>query len=324
MKQRHPCVALLALLTTAAFQTHAIGQDYPVKAIRYVVPFPAGGGGDIIIRTMGQKLTERLGQNVLVDNRAGAGGNLGSEIVARSPGDGYTLLMANVAPMAINVSVYDKLPYDPVGDFTHITLVATFPNVLVVHPSLPAKTLKELAALAKARPGQLTYASAGSGSTTHLAGEFFRSRAGINLLHIPYKGGGPALVDVLAGQVTMYFSSLPGAIPHIRNGRLRGIGVTGLERSPAAQDIPAIAETFPGFEAVTWIGCVGPAGIPRPIVTRLNHEITQIMKLPDVREKLVAQGADPVTNTPEQFTAYVKSEIAKWSKVVKDAGIRAQ
>jgi tripartite-type tricarboxylate transporter receptor subunit TctC len=323
MMKHIPGHAILAVAALFAAGT-AQAQEYPIKSIRYVVPFPAGGGGDIIIRTMGQKLTERLGQNVLVDNRAGAGGNLGSEIVARSPGDGYTLLMANVAPMAINVSVYDKLPYDPVSDFTHITLLATFPNVLVVHPSLPARTLQELGALAKSKPGQLTYASAGSGSTTHLAGEFFRSRADINLLHIPYKGGGPALVDVIAGQVTMYFSSLPGGIPHIRNGRLRALGVTGLERSPAAPEIPAIAEIFPGFEAVTWIGCVGPAGIPRPIVNRLNAEIVQIMKLPDVREKLVAQGADPVTNTPEQFTAYVKSEIAKWSKVVKDAGIRAQ
>jgi len=303
----------------------ARGEDYPSRPIRFIVPFTAGGGGDIIIWEVAQRLTARLGQSVVVDNRAGAGGSLGTEIAARAPADGHTLLMANVAPMAINVSVYKKLPYDPAKDFSPITPLASFPNVLVVHPSVPAGSLAQLIALARARPGQLTYASAGAGSTTHLAAEFFRGQAKIDLIHVPYKGGGSALIDLLAGQVTMYFGSMPAALPHIRSGRLRALGVTSLTRSAAASDIPAVAETgFPGFEAVTWIGAVAPAGVPRNIVTRLNAELVDIMRAPDVREKLLAQGAEPLTDTPEHFAAYIRSEIGKWANVVRQAGITEQ
>jgi len=313
---------LLGLLIGSAT---APAQDYPSKPIRWIVPFPAGGGGDMIIRVTGQKLTERLGQAVVVENRAGAGGNVGTEAVARAAPDGYTLLMANVAPMAINASVYKKLPYNPIRDFAPITLVASFPNVLVVHPSVPARTLKELIALARARPGELTYASAGRGSTTHLAGEFFKSRAGINLLHVPYKGGGPALIDVMAGHVTLYFGSLPASLPHIRYGRLRGLAVTGLKRSEAAPDIPAVAEsTFPDFEAVTWIGAVAPTGTPSTVVTLLNREIVTILRLSDVSSKLIAQGAEPLTATPDAFAAYIRSENEKWAKVVRQANIAAE
>ena len=312
-------IASFALVATAA------AQEYPTRPVRYVVPFTAGGGGDIIIREVAQRLTARLGQTVIVDNRAGAGGSLGTEVVARAAPDGYTLLMANVAPMAINVSVYKKLNYDPLKDFAPVTLLASFPNILVLHPSLPARTLPQLIVLARAKPGQLTYASAGAGSTTHLAAEFFKSRAQVDLIHVPYKGGGAALIDLVAGQVTLYFSSMPAALPMVRTGRLRALGVTGLARSIAAPEVPTIAESgFPGFEAVTWIGAVAPAGTPPAIVARLNKELVEIMQAADMREKMIAQGAEPLTNTPEQFAAYIKSEIGKWAAVVRQAGIAAQ
>ncbi len=317
---KHLAAAVAALIAVAA-----TAQDYPSRPLRFIVPFTAGGGGDLIIREVAQRLTARLGQTVVVDNRAGAGGSLGTEIVAHAAPDGLTLLMANVAPMAINVSVYKKLNYDPVRDFAPITLLASFPNILVLHPSVPATTLPQLIALARAKPGELTYASAGAGSTTHLAAEFFKSRAKVDLIHVPYKGGGAALIDLVAGQVTLYFSSLPAALPLVRSNRLRALGVTGLARSIAAPEVPTIAESgFPGFEAVTWIGAVAPAGTPRAIVSRLNSELVEIMQAPDMREKMIAQGAEPMTNTPEQFAAYVKSEIEKWAGVVKQAGIAAQ
>ena len=289
------------------------------------MPFTAGGGGDLIIREVAQRLTARLGQPVVVDNRTGAGGSVGTDIAAHAPADGYTLLMANVAPMAINVSVYKKLPYDPAKDFAPITLLASFPNVLVVHPALPARTLAELIAHARAQPGKLTCANAGAGSTTHLAAEFFRSQAKIDLVMVPYKGGGVALIDLVGGQVDMYFGALPAALPHVRTGRLRALGVTSLARSGAAPDIPSIAEAgFPGFEAVTWIGAVAPKGVPAAIVARLNRELVDILRAPELREKLQKEGAEPQTNTPVEFAAYIKSEIEKWAGVVKLAGITAQ
>jgi len=315
----------LAVAVCALIAIAAAAQDYPSRPLRFIVPFTAGGGGDMIIREVAQRLTARLGQTVVVDNRAGAGGSLGTEIVAHAAPDGLTLLMANVAPMAINVSVYKKLNYDPVKDFAPITLLASFPNILVLHPSVPATNLPQLIALARTKPGQLTYASAGAGSTTQLAAEFFKSRANIDLIHVPYKGGGAALIDLVAGQVTLYFSSLPAALPLVRSNRLRALGVTGLARALAAPEVPTIAESgFPGFEAVTWIGAVAPAGTPRAIVTRLNGELVEIMQAADMREKMIAQGAEPMTNTPEHFAAYIKSEIVKWAAVVKQAGIAAQ
>ncbi len=294
---------------------------YPNKSIRFIVPFSAGGGGDIVVRIVAAKLSERLGQNVAVDNRAGAGGSLGTEIASQAPPDGYTILMANVAPMAINVSLHKKLNYDPVKDFAPIALLVTFPNLLVVHPSLPVKSTKQLVDLAKARPGALTYASAGNGSTTHLSAELFQGMAGIKLIHVPYKGGGPALINLISGEVTMYFGSMPAALPHIRARRLMPLGVTSLKRSDAAPEIPSIAESgFPGFEAVTWIGVVAPKGVPQEIVDRLNKEIAQVLDMPDVRARLKSLGADPLTSTPSEFSAYIVSEIAKWAKVVKQSG----
>lgn len=321
----HKHLFLITILFLSGMSAGTLAQDYPTRAIRFVVPFPSSGGGDIIIRALAQKLSERLGQSVVVDNRSGAGGNVGTEVVARAPADGYTLVMANISPFAINTSIYKKLPYNPLTDFTPITLVASFPNILVVHPSLPAQSMKELVALARVRPGQLTYASSGAGSTTHLSAEFFRSQAKIDLLHVPYKGGGQALIDLIAGHVTMYFSSVPGALPHVRSRRLRGLAVTSLARSSASPDTPTLAESgYPGFEAITWIGAAAPAGLPRNIVNRLNSEIVDIMRMPEVRDRLIAQGAEPLTCTPEQFAAYIKSEIAKWAKIVRDTGIASQ
>ena len=301
--------AILLSLTSVA-----VAQDYPSRPIRFIVPFTAGGGGDLIIREVSQRLTARLGQSVVVDNRTGAGGNVGTELAARAPADGYTLLMANVAPMAINTAVYKKLPYDPVKDFAPITLLASFPNVLVVTPTVPARNVADLIALAREKPGQLTCATAGAGSTTHLAAEFFRSKAKIDFIQVPYKGGGAALIDLVGGQVNMYFGALPGALPHMRTGRLRALGVTSLARSSAAPDIPAIAEAgFPGFEAVTWIGAVAPAGVPANVVVRLNRELVEIVRTPELREKLLTEGAEPMTTTPQQFAAYIRSEIEKWT-----------
>lgn len=313
-------VWLVAVCVGAGAQT-----TYPGKTVRWVVPYPPAGGADIVVRIVAQRLTESLGQQVVVENRAGAGGNVGSEVVAKAAPDGYTILMANVAPMAINVTLYGKLPYDPVRDFAPITLLASFPNVLVVHPSLPARSVAELVKLAKARPGQLTYASAGSGSTTHLSAELFKTMGGLDMVHIPYKGGSIALTDLLGGQVSMYFSSLPGAMPHIKNARLRALAVTSARRSTAAPELPAMAESgFPGYDADTWIGVVAPAGTPQAVVGRLHDEITRILNAAEIRGRLLAQGAEPLTNTPEQFAAYIKSEIVKWAKVVKASGARAE
>ena len=321
----HKYLILLCFFIFLVNANVGIAQDYPIRPIRFVVPFPASGGGDIIIRALSQRLSERLGQSIVVDNRSGAGGNVGSEIVAHAAADGYTLLMANISPFAINQSIYKKMPFNPLTDFTPISLVASFPNILVVHPSLPVQSLKELIALTQKRPGQLTYASAGAGSTTHLSAEFFKSQAKIDLTHVPYKGGGQALIGVISGQVTLYFSSLPGALPHVRAKRLRGLGVTSLKRSSASPETPTLAESgFPGFEAATWIGVAAPAGLAGPIVNRLNSEIADIMRSTEMRERLISQGAELLTNTPEQFAAYIKSEITKWAKIVRNTGIAAQ
>ena len=317
-------VCVLAMLATGGSDV-ALAQTYPARPVRFVVPFAAGGGGDIVVRSVSQRLSMRLGQPIVVDNRSGAGGNVGTEIVARAAPDGYTLLMANVAPMAINVSVYAKLPYDPARDFTPISLLASFPNVLVVHPSVAARSLSELVALAKSRPDQLTYASAGAGSTTHLSAELLRLHTGVKLVHVPYKGGGPALVDVVAGQVHMYFGSMPASLPLVRAAKLRALGVTSLERSGAAPEIPTVAESgFPGFDAVTWIGMVAPAGLPRAIVQRLYAEVVAIQDNTEVKERIESLGADLKTSAPNAFAAYIRSEITKWSKVVREAGIATQ
>ena len=317
--------SLSAALALSAPHAAAAAEPYPARPVRFVVAFPPGGGTDIIARSIAQKLGERLGQQVLVDNRPGAGGNIGTDIVAKSSPDGYTLLMGSAGPLAINASLFARMPFDPIKDLAPVTLAASTPNVLVVHPSLPAATVRELIALAKARPGEINFASSGHGTPAHLAGELFNSMAGVKLIHVPYKGAAPALADLLGGQVQLMFSNMPPALPHVKDGKLRALAVTSLKRSPAAPDLPTVDEiALPGFEANTWHGVVVPAGTPGAIVARLNREIVAILHLPDVVERLSGQGAEALGSTPEEFAAYIKSESVKWAKVVRDSGAKAE
>ena len=314
-----------ALLLAAALAAPALADVYPSKPIRFVVAFPPGGGTDIIARSVAQKLSERLAQQVVVDNRPGAGGNIGTDIVAKSAPDGYTLLMGSAGPLAINASLFKTMPFDPIRDLAPVTLAATTPNVLVVHPSLKVSTVKELIELAKAKPGQINFASSGFGTPAQLAGELFNSMAGVKLVHVPYKGAAPALADLLGGQVQLMFSTMPPALPHVKDGKLRALAVTSARRSPAAPDLPTVGEAaLPGFEANTWHGVVLPAGAQPAIVALLNREIVAILHLPEVVERLSAQGAEPVGSTPEEFAAYIRSETVKWAKVVRDSGAKAE
>jgi tripartite-type tricarboxylate transporter receptor subunit TctC len=314
---------LLAAGLAAAGTAHA--DVYPSKPIRFVVAFPPGGGTDIIARSIAQKLAERLSQQVIVDNRPGAGGNIGTDIVAKSAPDGYTMLMGSAGPLAINASLFASMPFDPQRDLAPVTLAASTPNVLVVNPSLKVTTVTELIALAKANPGRINFASSGFGTPAHLAGELFNSMAGVKLVHVPYKGASPALADLLGGQVQLMFSTMPPALPHVKDGKLRALAVTSLKRSPAAPELPTMDEAaLPGFEANTWHGVVLPAGAQAEVVTRLNREIVAILHLPDVVERLSAQGAEPVGSTPEEFAAYIRSETVKWAKVVRASGAKAE
>jgi tripartite-type tricarboxylate transporter receptor subunit TctC len=310
-----------ALLVTGGAQAQ---QDYPTKPIRIVVPSSPGGGTDILARQIAQKLTERWGQQVVVDNRPGAGQMIGIEMVARAAPDGYTLVLT-ASPLALNTVLYKKVPYDPVRDFAPISQVAAMVMVVVTHPSLPARTIRELIALAKARPGELVYASSGIGTGPHLAMELFLSMAGVKMGHVPYKGTNPGMIDTMAGQVQVLMSTLLPPLPHIKTGRLRPLGVTGAKRVVSMPDVPTIAEAgVPGYEVIQWYGIVAPANTPREVITKLHGEIVNILKSPEVRDKLAADGAEPVGSTPEQFAAFIQSEIDKWGKVVKSAGIRVE
>jgi len=323
--RRRAALSLAATLAILAPHAAAAADAYPAKPVRFVVAFPPGGGTDIIARSIAQKLTERIAQQVVVDNRPGAGGNIGTDIVAKSAPDGYTMLMGSAGPLAINASLFGKMPFDPIKDLAPVTLAASTPNVLVVHPSLRAATVKELIALAKARPGEINFASSGHGTPAHLAGELFNSMAGVKMVHVPYKGAAPALADLLGGQVQLMFSTMPPALPHVKDGKLRALAVTSAKRSPAAPDLPTLDEiALPGFEANTWHGVVVPAGTPATIVARLNREIVAILHLPEVVERLSCQGAEPVGSTPEEFAAYIRSETLKWAKVVRDSGAKAE
>jgi tripartite-type tricarboxylate transporter receptor subunit TctC len=314
------CLAVALVGMTAA---HA-QPTYPQKPIRLVVPFPPGGGTDILARLFGQKLSETLGQPIIIDNRGGAGGTIGTDIAAKAPSDGYTLILVS-GSHAINPGLYQKLPYDSVNDFAPITQIATSPGILVVNPSLPVKSVKDLIALARAKPGQINYASAGSGTPPHLAGELFKVMAKIDMVHVPYKGNAPAFTDVIGGQVSLIFPTMPYAMPFIKFGKLRPIAVTSAKRSPAAPDIPTIAESgLPGYEATSWYGILAPARTPPQIVTRLHEVLVSVIGAPDMKDKLAAQGLDPVGNTPQQFAAVIKSEIAKWAKVVKASGAKPE
>jgi tripartite-type tricarboxylate transporter receptor subunit TctC len=315
--------AVLSVLCAMAGAVHA-ADPYPSRPIRMIVAYPPGGGTDQVGRVMAEQLTVTLGQNVVVDNRGGATGNIGTELASRALPDGYTLLMGNVAPNAVNVSLFKKLPFDPVKDFSPVSLVAITPNILVAHPSIPVKTIKELIAFAKAKPGTLNFPSAGVGSSSHLAGELLKSLAGISMVHIPFKGGGPALVAVIAGEVQVMFATMPAAMPHVKSGKVKPVAVTTAKRSQAMPELPTIAESgVKGYDASTWYGLLAPARTPQSIVTRLHGDTVKILAGP-TRQRLEAQGFEPDGGTPAEFAAYIKSEIIKWAKVIKDAGIPAE
>ena len=309
---------------TAFTASSAFAQAYPTKPVRLVVPFPPGGGNDVIARIVGQKLTERWGQSFMVDNRAGANGIVGLNFVKSAPADGYTLGIAAAGPMAVNPALYPKLPYDPVKDFEPITNMVIYPLLLVTHPSLPAKDMKEFLAYAKANPGTINYASPGAGNSGHLAGELLNSLAKVNTVHVPYKGQGPAVSDLLAGQVQALYSSIPSVLPYVEQGRLKALAIGSATRLSSMPNVPTIAESgVPGYEAYSWISIVAPAGTPKAIVTKLNREIVDILGQKDVQGELLRQGAITASDTPENFAAFIKTEIAKWGAVVKAANIQA-
>jgi tripartite-type tricarboxylate transporter receptor subunit TctC len=298
-------------------------QAYPQKPIRYIVPFPAGGIADIFARIIGARLAERWGQPVLVENRAGAGGNIGADLVAKSAPDGYTLLMGSIGTQAVNVSLFRSMPYDPAKDFTAVALVLEAESLLALHPSVAANTPAELIALARERPGKLSYGSAGMGTTSHLAGELFKSMARVDITHVPYKGNVPAITDLLSGQTQMVFATMPTVLPHVKAGKLKGIAVLGASRSPAAPEVPTPAEALPGFEVNNWIGTFGPAGLPPAIASRLNAEILALMRTPEVQQRLLNEGARFTPMSPAQFAEFVAAETAKWGKLIRETGIRA-
>jgi tripartite-type tricarboxylate transporter receptor subunit TctC len=314
---------LLYMLAAAVAVPAAAQQNFPSRPIRLISPFAAGGGNDLLCRTVAAKMTESLKQQVIVENRTGANGMIGTEAAARAAPDGHTLVLIP-SGHAVNASLYSKLPYDPIRDFTTVSLVGASPLVLAVHPSLPAKSVKELAALAKARPGQLSYVSAGIGSSGHLGGALFEVMTATKMVHVPYKGMSLALIDLVSGQVSLSFATSLSVIPHVQSGRLRALASTGAQRSPALPDLPTIAETVPGYEASLWYGFVGPARIPADIVRRLNAEIVAALKFPDVRERLAAQGIDVQTSTPDEFAKLLGSDMERWAKVVQRAGIKVE
>jgi tripartite-type tricarboxylate transporter receptor subunit TctC len=297
-------------------------QDFPNRSVRLVVPFAAGGSSDTVSRLLANKMTASLGQPVVVENRPGAGGNIGADSVAKSKPDGYTLLFA-AGSFAINTALYSKLPYDPVKDFEPVSLICTVTGILVAHPSVPVKNVDELIALARSQPGRVNFASAGSGTVPHLAGELFKARAKLDITHVPYKGSGPALTDLIGGQVQIMFANMPGTMQHVRTGRLRVLAVANEKRSPLLPDIPAIAESIPGFKAATWFGVFAPAGTPALIVARLNEEFTKALATPEVLEHMKLEGAEPIGGPPERLREFLRSEIEMWTPVVRASGAKA-
>ena len=318
-------MTVAGLLTIAAGFASAQSSGYPAKPVRWVVPFPPGGSADIMGRMIGQELAKALGQQVVIENRAGASAIVGSEYVAKSPPDGYTLLQANVSQMTIHPSLYPRLPYDPLKDFAPVTVLGIVTSVVVTTPSLPVSSVKELLALAKKRPGQLNFTSSGAGSSTHLTGELLKQRAGVAMTHINYKGSGPALTDVMGGFVEIMFENLPSALPFINAGKLKVLAVTGKDRSAVLKAVPTLAESgFPGFDMVSWQALVAPAATPRLVIDKLNAEVAKVLKTPEMRERMTGLGTEIVANSPEQFAQYLREETAKWSKIVKDAGIKLE
>lgn len=314
---------VLLALAACALTALAWGQAYPNKPLKMILPFPAGGPTDIVARAMGQGLAEALGHNVVIDNRPGGGGLIGATLAAKAPGDGYTLLLGGITTFGVAPSVHKNLAFDPVKDFLPVTMATRQPILLMMHPSLPVKSVREFIALAKARPGEINYASSGPGGSGHMAGELFRLVTGVNLVHIPYKGAPPALNELIAGQVQVMFGTILASAPHIRSGRVRAIAITGPQRSTALREVMTFSEAgLPTYDASSWNGVLVPAGTPRAIVDRLNAEIVRILKSPNVLERLAQDGALPAPTTPEEFAAFMKAEIAKWAKVVQAANIR--
>ena len=315
---------LTVLLLSLAFASGANAQAWPSKPIRIIVPFAPGGSTDIFARLLGDRLSNALGQSVLVDNRAGAAGNIGADAVAKAAPDGYTLLMATTGVMAINQALYKNLSYDAAKDLEPVAFVASITNVLIVSAESPLKSMADVLATARRAPDQLSFASSGAGSSTHMSAELFKSMAAVNLLHVPYKGSGPAMLDLIAGRVSLMFENMPGAVPHIKAGKVRALAQTGLKRTLALADVPTVAEMgVAGYESLSWSGIALPAGAPRDIVARLNREINTILAQPEMRQKLAEQGAEAIGGTPEAFAQHVRREREKWSGVVRDAGIVA-
>ncbi|NMM80591.1 LacI family transcriptional regulator [Acidovorax sp. SRB_14] len=310
--------ASLALLGTVS----ALAQTaFPTKPITIVVPFSAGGTTDILARLMGQYLSTELGQPVVVDNKAGAGGNIGGALAAKAPADGYTLFMGTVGTHAINAALYKKMPFDHIKDFAPLSRVANVPNLLVAHPAEPYKTVPEMIAYAKAHPGKINFGSPGNGASPHLSGELFKSMAKVNLTHIPYKGSAPAVSDLLGNQISIMFDNMPSVIPHVRSGKLRAIAITTAKRSPELPDVPTIAEAgVPGYEAVSWFGMFAPAGTPAPVLATISAALSKVLANPEVQKKISAQGGETVNETPAQFAAFIRAETIKWGKVVKESG----
>jgi len=314
------CALFFALLPTAV-----LGQAYPSKAIRVVVPFAPGGTSDIIGRTLGQRLSEAWMQPVVMDNRAGVAGSLGAQIVVKSPGDGYTLFVGNVGPIAVNNQIYNSVTYDPIKDFTPITLAVTAPQIVVVHPSVPAKTFKEFTSLVRRNKGKITYGSSGPGSISHLSAELYKQMTKTDMLHVPFKASAFITTAVVGGEIDVVFSDMAVVLPHVKANRLRGLAVTGPKPTPLVPGVPTVAESgVPGFEMTSWWGMFGPAGIPQPIVTQLNTELTRILKTPDVQKTFATLGVDAATSTPEQLTAMIKVEVAKYAKLIQSVGIPKQ
>ncbi|MPZ44336.1 MAG: tripartite tricarboxylate transporter substrate binding protein [Betaproteobacteria bacterium] len=313
--------ASVAAFIAASISTHVLAQSYPTKPIRLIAPYPPGGGVDATARIVGQALSDALGQQVVIDNRGGASGRIGTEIAAKTPPDGYTLLLGSVAPNAIIPGAYAKLAYDSVKDFAPISLVAVTDYVLTVHPSLPVKSVKDLIGLARARPGQIAFASTGNLGGPHLAGELFSQLAKVKMVHVPYKGGGAATTSILGGETPLIFGTGPTVVPHAKAGRLRLVATTGPRRSKTLPELPTVGETLPGHEVTQWYGILAPAGTPPEILSKLNSEIVKALGNPKVVQQLARLGADAVTTTPEQFAAHIKAEISKWGKVVKTSGI---
>jgi tripartite-type tricarboxylate transporter receptor subunit TctC len=317
-------VSVVSVVTGLAFNTpEAQAQPYPSKPIRFVVPYPAGGPLDTIARLLGAKVAESTKQPVIVDNKPGAGGNIGADIVAKSPADGYTILMGAVATHAINPTLYKSIPYDAIRDFAPVTQVATTPNVLVVHPSVPAANVREFVAYAKANPGKLSFGSGSIGSAGHLAGELFKAMAGVEMTHVPYKGAAPAMQDLVGGQIQLMFDNLASSLTQVKAGRIKALAVTTAKRSQFAPDLPTVAESaLPGFDISTWFGVFAPAGTPKAALDTLHAEFTRALAAPDVREKMLALGAEPVGSKPEEFAAYIKAEAGKYAQVIKASGAK--